>query len=136
MQRQLAVLDAQTEDASATGFVNLNAVVANNPELGRVFVAGCDDPSSLNEAEGIQFNFIFRAYVTHYLRMFRLHRQGVLARERWEFYGREAAQHFTTAGGRAWRANETNPAFRDFWDEIDRFEVGRVFSLRRPERGA
>ncbi|HEY6597929.1 MAG TPA: hypothetical protein VIZ30_01365, partial [Pseudomonadales bacterium] len=43
-----AVLEAQTEDAIATGFMNLNAVVATNPELGRVFVQGCEDYDTLN----------------------------------------------------------------------------------------
>ncbi|HUL75327.1 MAG TPA: hypothetical protein VLT86_19600, partial [Vicinamibacterales bacterium] len=124
------VLEAQIEDAIATGFMSLNATVASNPQLGRIFVQGCEDHDALNAEERIQFNFILRAYGSHYLRMFQLYRQGVLPRDRWEFYGREAAQHFATAGGRAWRSNETNPSFRDFWDEIDRFEIGRVFSLR------
>src|SRR5262245_36650020 len=52
-----AVLEAQSEDAIATGFMNLNAVVAGNSELGRVFVQGCEDYATLNADERIQFNF-------------------------------------------------------------------------------
>ena len=125
-----SVLEAQTEDAIATGFMNLNAVVASNPALGRVFVHGCEDYGALNADERIQFNFMFRAYISHYLRMFELYRKGVMPRQRWEFYGREVKQHFATSGGRAWRSNETNPALREFWNEIDSFEVEKLFSLR------
>jgi len=124
-----AVLSDSTEDAIATGFSNLNATVANNAALARLFVKGVEDPGALTENEQYQFNFMFRAYFNQYVRLFELYRRGVLAADRWELYAREIAQYLAMPGGRAFRAGQPNPGLRDFYDYIDRYQVDAVFSL-------
>jgi len=109
----------QTYDSVISGFNDLNTVISGNSELAELFTNGLYDPELLTRYQSVQFTFQFRSYANQWLKLLRLYEQGVLEESEWTRFGTEAAQMFSTPGGKVFC--EENGVFQDLYQAVDRF---------------
>jgi hypothetical protein len=119
-----AVSTTGIEDAIASGFNDINLVLAGNAVLARLFNTGMYHPESLSDDEAAQFSFMFRAFINQHYRLFNLYKRGALSEERWHVYARECAALMVTPGGVLFRSG--NPELGEFWAYLDTIKVENV----------
>ena len=91
---------AQMVDSVITGHNTLNLAAFSDPQLARVVVAGFHDPSSLSDAEAVQFQFWFRAKINQELRLERLNQLGFESAEDRQSELKQIAGMLATPGGK------------------------------------
>ena len=107
-------------ESAMDGYIRLNQLVVNDAEVASIFRRGLSDISLLNEEENFRYNMMFRAFLNHIYKLFRLYEQGVFSVQEWSNSATEAAQFLRTDGGRLFR--QQNQYFSDLYNELDRYE--------------
>lgn len=107
-------------ESAMDGYIRLNQLVVNDAEAASIFQRGFSDISLLNEEENFRYNMMFRAFLNHIYKLFRLYEQGVFSVQEWSNSATEAAQFLRTDGGRLFR--QQNQYFSDLYNELDRYE--------------
>ena len=119
IRQNTAAVATSTYESAMTGFNDINVVVASHPALASLLDRGCQDPSSLNAAQVVQFNFVLRCYANQWWKLFKLHERGSLPINEWSVFAREAAQFFKQPGCKPFRAQ--NALFADLYTELDKY---------------
>jgi hypothetical protein len=113
MRHSSNAVTAQTQDSIADGFISLNMATIIDPEVGKTWVIGLNDPSRLSDTEAIRFSMHMRALFNQFRRVHGLYRAGLLEESNWALYAREAATIMTSPGGKLhWAGNEMDDEFR------------------------
>ena len=107
-------------ESAMDGYIRLNQLVVNDAEAASIFQRGFSAISMLNEEENFRYNMMFRAFLNHIYKLFRLYEQGVFSVQEWSNSATEAAQFLRTDGGRLFR--QQNQYFSDLYNELDRYE--------------
>jgi hypothetical protein len=90
----------QTETARVEGYNALNLALAGDASLSRIFVVGLDDPARLTDTEAAQFSNLMRAIINQHRQMHEQYLLGLISEENWQYSAQQAAQIYSTAGGR------------------------------------
>ena len=126
MRNSSNAVAAQTRDSIADGFISLNMVVINDPQVGANWITGLLKPDRLSDTEAIQFSMYMRALFNQFMRVNALYRNGLLEEAEWALYAREAANILASPGGKLhWAGNEMNPEFRA---DIERY-LGQALNI-------
>ena len=72
--------------SAVDAFNHFNSLVAQDPELARIFRTGLLDTGKLNEDERVRFERLMSIVITNLENLFFQHRDGLLEAERWEAY--------------------------------------------------
>ena len=80
---------------------------------------------------GLRFAFVMRCWANQWWKQLRCYEQGALSARDWEKLAREAAQTFSSPGGKRFR--DGNRVFEDVYAEIDKYQGSEIsdFALRR-----
>jgi len=128
IRQNTAAITSQTYEGVMAGFNEVNTVVADNPGLAAVFLKGDKDPDSLDDAEAVQYAFLYRCWSNQWLKLLRLYESGTLSKADWSRMALEAAQAFQTAGGQRFR--EENHLFEELYQAIDKMEGPKISQIR------
>ena len=63
IRQNTASLKASTIQTMLEASASLHDLCASNPELGRIFLTGAEDPSGLAEEEQVRFHFLMMAFL-------------------------------------------------------------------------
>jgi hypothetical protein len=96
----------QLQAARAEGYNALNLALASDADLSRILVIGLDDPDRLTSIEAARFSNLMRAMINQHRQMHEQYALGLISEETWVYFAQQAAQIYSTAGGR--RFLETN----------------------------
>lgn len=107
-------------ESAMDGYIRLDQLLVSDAEAASIFQRGLSDISLLNEEENFRYNMMFRAFLNHIYKLFRLYEQGVFSVQEWSNSATEAAQLLRTDGGILFR--QQNQYFSDLYKELDRFE--------------
>ena len=108
-----------TFQSSIDSINRINALIASDPAMARVFREGNENFDSLSDDERTQFNFLYLSYFHVFENMHFQGRQGTGA-ELWLSVGKDVGPILSTPGARNWW--ETNPytfrsEFREYVEE-------------------
>ena len=130
-QNTLAIATA-TYETIMTGFNDVNGIVVGNPQVASILHRGNINPSSLNDAEAIQYAFLFRCWSNQWFKLLRLHQRGSLSLEEWRPFAEEAAQAFQLPGAKLFK--KENQLFAELYAELDKFAGRDISALRLGEK--
>jgi len=128
IRQNTASVTTATYDSVISGFNETNAIVIDNPDVADIFLRGNQDPTSLSDAEAVQYAFLLRSWSNQWLKLLRLHQAGSLSRDDWARFALEAAQAFNTPGGRLFK--QENRVFEDLYSEVEKIEGQRISEVR------
>jgi hypothetical protein len=124
LKQNTAAVATSTYESTMTGFNDINVVVASEPELASLLDRGCQNPSTLNSNEIVQFNFILRCYTNQWWKLYKLYERGNLPLGEWKIFAQEASQFFEQPGCKPFR--EQNALFADLYLEFDKYNAGTI----------
>ncbi|MGI9263487.1 MAG: hypothetical protein ACR2QU_01075 [Gammaproteobacteria bacterium] len=124
IRQNTAAVATATYESTMTGFNDINVVVASHAALASVLDRGCQNPTSMNAEEVVQFNFLLRCYANQWWKLFKLYERGSLPVEEWAIFAREAAQFLDQPGCAPFR--EKNALFADLYVELDKYGEGEI----------
>ena len=78
IRQNTAAVATSTYESVMTGFNDINIVVASDPALASLLDRGCQNPTTLNAEDVVQFNFLLRCYANQWWKLFKLHERGSL----------------------------------------------------------
>ena len=135
-QNKIAKFDAA--QAVFREFNEINNIYLQDAKMVRILTEGMKDPSTLDDEEAGQFQFILRRYFNSMMMAYKAYLAGLFPEDDWDEIAKHYAADMNTAGGRLWR--ETNSeTFSDFFELIDQYQSQAIttdFSLGRdsPDR--
>ena len=94
-----------SEHSRAHQRMDQSALLAQTPEINRVFWAGLQEPDSLTPTDYRYFESVFSAYMSPYQAAFNLNREGALLQGEWD--GQKAAMEWCV----------TQPGFARYWQK-------------------
>lgn len=135
IRQNTAAVATSTYESVMTGFNDINVVVASDPALASLLDRGCQNPSTLNAEDIVQFNFLLRCYANQWWKLFKLHERGSLPAAEWSVFAREAAQFMSQPGCIPFR--EQNALFADLYIELDKYGGTEIsdFGFANPTQG-
>ena len=128
VRQNTAAVTTATYESVITGFNDVNGIVVGSSEVASILYRGTTDPSSLNDAEAVQYAFLLRCWSNPWLKLLRLHQGGALTTAEWIPFAEEAAQAFDTPGGILFK-NE-NQLFADLYSELEKYAGRKVSRIR------
>ena len=99
------------------GYNQANRIFAESEELSGIFFKGLHHPDELSDNQVVQFQFMLRLFVNQFLKIYRLHEQGLLSKEDWEGHASFGSFFLNTPGGKRFRESH-GEAFKEFYDVI------------------
>ena len=115
LRQNTASVNTARYETVSTGF---NDIVAD-PELAHLFNRALADPDTLTDEQEARIAFVFRMFHNQYIKIFHLYRTDVLSAKEWEVYARQCGQLFSSPGGRAYLASNTD--FQELVDAVKPF---------------
>lgn len=115
IRKNTAAVRARSHQAVSDAFIDLNAWIARDPTVARIFRIGAANLDDLSEDEQVRFSFmllsVFHAYETTYYQ----HRVGTLDKQLFESIARDMTVVLA------------NPGVRQWWDKTP-FSFGNEFT--------
>ena len=117
VRQNSASIQATTNQANLAGFNNLNAMLAENPDLAAVVEKGSADPESMTERENLSYTWIMRSYLNLYLNLYDQHEQGTCPSYLWDRHASELKSLLFSPGVKAFRKIDTS--YEDMFVHIE-----------------
>jgi hypothetical protein len=103
------------------GYNSVNSLVAADRTVAALFNKGLTDPDQLTDEEATQFAMLMRMWINMILKLYQLHRAGILSDYDWDNHSKQMATLFANPGGQQFLAGQQT-AFKDFFDTLRRIE--------------
>ena len=117
IKQQNASAKISMYESVVEGFNNVNASLADDERIARLFNTGLWHPDELTNDQASQFSWIVRRYMNQFLKVYRLRGSGIFPDEDWSDYVSQAAFLANTPGGKLFIDGQGS-AFRGFLEEI------------------
>jgi hypothetical protein len=117
IRHQTTSINVSLQEGVLEGFNQAHLIFAESEELSGIFTMGLYHPDELSDNQAVQFQFMFRLYINQFLKIYRLHEQGLLSAEDWEGHASFSSFLVNTPGGTLFR-NSHGDAWKDFYDAI------------------
>lgn len=119
IRQQNASNSLNVKNSVLDGISRVNQLMAADQELAVLFNKGLFTPDDLSDGEAAQFSWILRNYANVYIKLYQLHKEGLLSPSDWESHSRQFSSVFNSRGGRQWLQGHTG-TFQDVVEELVR----------------
>ena len=131
IRQSTAAMNTTTYETIVTGFNDINSIVVDNPDVASILHRGMENPSTLSDVEAVRFSFLFRCWSNQWLKLLRLYQRGALSAAEWRPFAEEAAQAFSTPGGKLFQSE--NRLFAELYVELAKYGGREVSQVRLGE---
>ena len=119
IRQNTASVNTARYETITTGFNDIDAAIVADPELASLFNLAMYKPDELNESQQARLAFVFRMFYNQYDKIFHLYRTGVLSKDEWETYAKQAGTFLGSPGGR--KFIESNPDYPELIGALESY---------------
>ena len=122
VRQNSASINATTNQANISAFNQLNAILAENPNLAAILLKGTEHPEQLTDEENLSFTWIVRAYLNLYLTLYDQYRHGTCPEYLWHRHATELKTMTGTPGFQEFL--QIDASFQELYDYVDSLPEG------------